>query len=122
LALGNLFFSAKPLLENRLGITDSFKNTLYPQPALAPATPWLSSDRPALPINLKLQNGTLTWTTAVNSTVRCWTLYQQSSNTWTLQRILPAETKSVTLTPGTYALCAVDRVMSESSGVLVTIK
>lgn len=122
LALGNIFFSAKPLMDNRLGITDAFKNTLYPKPVLAPATPWLSSDRPALPINLKLQNGTLTWSTAANSTVRSWTLYQQSGNTWTLQRILPADIKTVTLPSGTYALCAVDRVMNESTGVLIVVK
>ncbi|HEY9860049.1 MAG TPA: hypothetical protein V6D16_11135, partial [Candidatus Obscuribacterales bacterium] len=122
LALGNIFFSAKPLLDNRLGIADTFKNTLYTKPVLAPATPWLSSDRPTLPINLKLQNGTLIWTTAADNTVRSWTLYQQSGNSWALQRILPANTKTIPLTAGTYALCAVDRVMNESAGVLITVK
>ncbi|MEP0871988.1 family 10 glycosylhydrolase [Trichocoleus desertorum AS-A10] len=122
LALGNIFFSAKPLLDSRLGITDTFKNVLYTKLALAPAMTWLSSDRPSLPINLKLQNGTLTWSTTANSTVRSWTLYQQSGETWTLQRILPADTKTVTLTTGTYALCTVDRLANESAGVLITVK
>ncbi len=122
LALGNIFFSAKPFLDNRLGVTDTLKASTYTEAVLAPVMTWLSRDRPSLPINLKLQNSTLTWTVAPNASVRSWTLYQQTAGTWKLQKILPADTLTLTLAPGTYALCSVDRLSAESAGVLIEVK
>jgi hypothetical protein len=55
------------LMQNRQGIDDQLRATLYAAPALVPATPWLGSDAPAAPkvsaaykggaVNLKLAGG-----------------------------------------------------------------
>ncbi|MFN2239155.1 MAG: glycoside hydrolase family 10 protein [Thermoanaerobaculia bacterium] len=46
---GTIQFSMKPLLENRAGIATRLSSTLYEEPALVPASPWLDSTPPAAP-------------------------------------------------------------------------
>jgi uncharacterized lipoprotein YddW (UPF0748 family) len=46
---GQVHFSMAPLLQNRKGISDQLKATAYQSAALAPATPWLGTDAPAMP-------------------------------------------------------------------------
>lgn len=47
---GNIFFSHKDLIANRLGIKDRITGDLYKEPALIPATPWLDHKAPKKPI------------------------------------------------------------------------
>jgi hypothetical protein len=49
-ATGHVHFSMAALMENRQGITDQLKAVHYGQPALVPATPWLGSEAPGLPL------------------------------------------------------------------------
>lgn len=119
LALGNIFFSMDDLLTNREGVRDRFQTATFRSPALVPQMPWLSAALPSIPANLRVAEGKLTWTPAAN--VRAWTLYRQQSDTWNLTRILPASTTSAIVSPGTYALCRVDRLAAESAGVVVTV-
>ncbi|NEQ21756.1 MAG: hypothetical protein F6K28_21595, partial [Microcoleus sp. SIO2G3] len=49
-------------------------------------------------------------------------LYKQNGTTWKLVRILDATATTVTVEPGTYALCAVDNLANESTGVVVALK
>jgi uncharacterized lipoprotein YddW (UPF0748 family) len=65
---GSVYFSAKSLLNNPLGITDSLKNNYYKYPALPPEMLWLDSIAPNPPINftamVNLKNAVeLKWTT-----------------------------------------------------------
>ena len=53
--------------------------------------------------------------------MRSWTLYRQSGDNWIIQRILSAGTTFATVPPGTYAVCAVDRLGNESVGVVITV-
>ncbi len=46
---GSIFFSAKSLLQNPLGIQDTLMNVLYPNAARLPAMPWLAESPPATP-------------------------------------------------------------------------
>lgn len=46
---GSIYFSAKPLLRNPLGVQDTLMNVLYPNPARLPAMPWLAQSPPATP-------------------------------------------------------------------------
>jgi uncharacterized lipoprotein YddW (UPF0748 family) len=46
---GHLHFSIAPLMENRKGVSDQLKAQVYQTAALAPASPWLGSDLPAVP-------------------------------------------------------------------------
>ncbi|MFE1744102.1 family 10 glycosylhydrolase [Coleofasciculus sp. H7-2] len=121
LSLGNIFFSMESFVENRQGIYDKFKTSTYTKPALAPAMSWRDTTPPAPPTALGLRNGKLTWNVATNPDIRSWTLYKQSGTTWTLQRILSREITFATVEPGTYAVCAVDRMANESAGVLVIV-
>ncbi len=48
---GSVYFSAKSLLNNPLGFTDSLKQTYYLHPALPPVMLWLDSIPPNPPVN-----------------------------------------------------------------------
>ena len=120
LSLGNIFFSMTGIRENRQGIADQFK-TYYPTPALIPTMSWQSSITPPPPKNLKFMDGKLNWEAGDDQPVRSWTLYLQNSNNWLIQRILSAGTTFATVLPGTYAVCAVDRLGNESAGMMITV-
>ncbi|HIK56406.1 MAG TPA: family 10 glycosylhydrolase [Synechococcales cyanobacterium M55_K2018_004] len=120
LALGNIFYSAKAFTTNRQGISDRFQAETYRAPALPPTMPWLGTTSPAPPQNVRSQGGRLTWSAAPNT--RCFTLYQRQGTAWNLKKILPATVTSFILSPGTYALCTVDRLANESTGVIADVK
>ncbi|WOB44406.1 family 10 glycosylhydrolase [Thermoleptolyngbya oregonensis NK1-22] len=119
LALGNIFYSMKALLTNREGIGDRLQTNIYRTAALPPIMPWLRSLPPVPPQNVRVLGNRLVWSSAAS--VRSWTLYRQAGSTWTLQSILPTTTTQLTLSPGTYALCTVDRLANESAGVVAVV-
>lgn len=121
LSLGNIFYSMKAFTENRLGVVDSFKTTIYQEPALAPAQSWRVSAVPSLPKRVRGKQGKITWSTPAEA-IRSWTLYQQNANTWKLVKIMAATTTEVIVAPGTYALCAVNDQANESLGVVISVK
>jgi uncharacterized lipoprotein YddW (UPF0748 family) len=120
LALGNIFFSMKAFSTNRLGIGDRFKISTYRTPTLAPVVPWLKAAPAGTPTRVRAQNGRVTWN-AANADVRSWTLYRRDETRWTLLQVLPAFATTITVGPGTYALCAVNRLSQESAGVIVSV-
>ncbi|MEJ1933749.1 family 10 glycosylhydrolase [Nostoc sp. NIES-2111] len=121
LSLGNIFFSVGSIIENRQDISDTFQNSLYNRPALAPTMSWRSKTAPPPPKELQVNNRRLSWQPGDNQPVRSWTLYRQSDANWTLQRVLSAGTTFATVQPGTYAVCAVDRLGNESQGVVISV-
>jgi uncharacterized lipoprotein YddW (UPF0748 family) len=120
-SLGNIFFSMSSIIENRQGIFDNFKDSLYAKLALVPSMSWQKNTPPSPPKNLEFKSPRLNWEPGDNQPVRSWTLYRQTGDTWTLQRILSAGTNFATVEPGTYAVCAVDRLANESLGVVITV-
>lgn len=120
-SLGNIFFSMSSFTANRQDIYNTFKSSVYATPALVPAMAWQDSLPPFPPVGLAAKNRQLSWKAADNQDVRAWTLYKQSAGKWTLERILPTATRAATVEPGTYALCAVDRMANESAGVVVSV-
>jgi uncharacterized lipoprotein YddW (UPF0748 family) len=120
-SLGNIFFSMKSLAENRQGIGEQFKQVYYPRPSIVPTMSWRNQTPPPPPENITFQDGKLNWQRGDNRSVRSWTLYRQTGDTWTIQRILSAGTTFATVQPGTYAVCAVDRLGNESLGVTITV-
>ncbi|EFA68785.1 glycoside hydrolase family 10 protein [Cylindrospermopsis raciborskii] len=120
-SLGNIFFSMKSLAENRQGIGDQFKQVYYPRPSIVPTMLWRNQTPPPPPQNITFQDGKLNWQRGDNRSVRSWTLYRQTGDTWIIQRILSAGTTFATVQPGIYAVCAVDRVGNESLGVTITV-
>jgi uncharacterized lipoprotein YddW (UPF0748 family) len=121
LSLGNIFYNMKPFNENRLGVVDAFKTSLYTEPALVPNMQWLGAVPPGLPKTVKAKDGKLTWSAATSETIRSWTLYKQNIEAWKLVQIIDAATTAVTVEPGTYALCAVDNMANESAGAIVSV-
>ncbi|MFB2647124.1 family 10 glycosylhydrolase [Raphidiopsis sp. BLCC-F218] len=120
-SLGNIFFSMKSLAENRQGIGEQFKQVYYPRPSIVPTMSWRNQTPPPPPENITFQDGKLNWQRGDNRSVRSWTLYRQTGDSWTIQRILSAGTTFATVQPGTYAVCAVDRLGNESLGVTITV-
>ncbi|MCD8485695.1 MAG: family 10 glycosylhydrolase [Desertifilum sp.] len=121
LSLGNIFYHASIFLENRLGIVDSLKASPYSQVALVPTLSWLSQTPPPHPTEVTVREGRLSWKAPTNTTIRGWTLYQQQGTQWQLSQILNAQTTSIPIQAGTYALCTVNRVAVESIGVRVVV-
>ena len=121
LSLGNIFFSMSSIQENRQGIADTFKSSIYNQPAIAPIMPWRNSIPPAPPVGLQVSNRRLSWQPGDNRDVRSWTLYRRSGDNWTLTRVLSKGTTFATVSAGSYAVCAVDRFANESVGVVTTV-
>jgi len=120
LSLGNIFFSVSGIQENRQGIAEKFKSSLYKEPALVPTMPWKDAIPPASPKEVQGENRKITWA-ADDDKVRSWTIYKQNGNDWKLQQVLSKDTTAVTVEPGTYAVCAVDRMANQSAGVAVTV-
>ncbi|MEA5505102.1 family 10 glycosylhydrolase [Halotia wernerae UHCC 0503] len=121
LSLGNIFFSMSSINENRQGISDKFKNSLYSRPAIVPTMSWQNAVLPSPPQELQFNSPKLNWQPGDNQPVRSWTLYRQSGDTWIIQRILSAGTNFATVQSGTYAVCAVDRLGNESLGAVITV-
>lgn len=121
LAGGNLFYSMKSLAANRSGIGDRLKTALYKLPSLAPVMPWLPGTPPPPPRAIWVRQRTVFWMAATPQ-VRAWSLYRQGDgDQWTLQTILPKTTLSLTLPPGRYAICTVDRLARESRGAIAVV-
>ncbi|BCL39379.1 glycoside hydrolase family 10 protein [Nostoc sp. MS1] len=121
LSLGNIFFSVGSIIENRQDISDTFQNSLYSKLALVPTMSWRDTTPPPPPKELQVNNRKLSWQPGDNQPVRSWTLYRQSDSNWTIQRVLSAGTTFATVQPGTYAVCAVDRLGNESQGVVISV-
>jgi uncharacterized lipoprotein YddW (UPF0748 family) len=121
LSLGNIFFDVDAIVENRQAIAEKLKNTLYNQPALAPTMSWRKNTPPSPPTNVQVSNRRLGWDAAKTPDTRSWALYRQSGDTWQLQRVLSRGTNFATVTPGTYAICAVDRLANESLGTVISV-
>ncbi|AFY99787.1 protein of unknown function DUF187 [Calothrix sp. PCC 6303] len=121
LSLGNIFFSISSITDNRQGIADKMQNVIYNRPALAPTMAWRNSNPPNPPTGLQVTNRKLNWNPATTADIRSWSLYRQSGDTWTIQRILSRGTNFATVQPGTYAVCAVDRLGNESLGSAIAV-
>ena len=123
-SLGNIFFGLRVFRgKSGASVLDRFTSDLYPTQALPPAMPWLSNRPPRRPENVHAGNTEIRWDSAASPAVKHWTLYARDAEDgcWELADILPSSTTRVDAAPGTYALCACDRLMQESIGVLVTV-
>ena len=53
---------------------------------------------------------------------RAWVVYQSVSGAWQVDRVLTAMATSTNLTPGRWAITAVDRYGDESVGVALDVR
>jgi uncharacterized lipoprotein YddW (UPF0748 family) len=116
-APGVILWHAKTLLRDQGGVSEALQRGVYGAPALVPACPWLSADRPGQPY-LRAEHGRgelkLSWKPAT-SPAWLWVLQKKTGGQWTTE-ILPAQTMSVsfkagaaTNVPEMIALSAVNR-------------
>ena len=120
LSLGNIFFSSNSITQNRQSIAEKFEYALYVNPALVPSMSWRDTTPPSPPTGVTVNSRRISWSSG-NGDVRSWTLYEQEGNDWKLKKILPANTRFADMSSGKYALCAVDRMANESTGVVVSV-
>jgi uncharacterized lipoprotein YddW (UPF0748 family) len=121
-AAGNIYFTIAPLEENRDGITDVFRDELYPTPALPPPLPERSHAAPPPP--RVTQDGLrITLAPGGPEPLKGWVLYRDDgAGGWALQDILPATVDTLELTAGRWAVSAADRGARESLGVVLTLE
>jgi uncharacterized lipoprotein YddW (UPF0748 family) len=120
-ATGNVHFSMKALMENRLGIADMLSRGVYAQPALVPASPWLQAVAPPTPtLNVSGPANKLTVQWHTGSVGQwLWVVQYRIGETWTTQilpsNVLSAEIPATASNPvQSIAVSAVDRVGNQS--------
>ena len=117
---GNLWWHVGPILENRAGIRDVFKNELYKQPALTPVLPE-APDTPVLAPEVVQTAEGITLQHQDEAPLRGYTVYEQRENDWHLHKIVPAKTEKIQLPSGTWAIAAASMHGVESQGVVVQV-
>ncbi|TVQ51393.1 MAG: hypothetical protein EA366_15555 [Spirulina sp. DLM2.Bin59] len=121
LALGNIFYNIKPLVDNPHNIRAAFQDRLYAQPALVPLLRAQGGRLPPLPLEVRGTGGQLSWQADPQAGIWGWTVYESLGGNWRLRQVLPGGRRSVNLPPGRYGLCAVNRQKQESEAVMVTV-
>jgi uncharacterized lipoprotein YddW (UPF0748 family) len=126
---GVIQYSAKPLILNREGIANKLSKDLYKEPALVPASPWLTANPPPKPAlwTETNSNGGLKFVWAHNSgeKPRFWVLQTKTSRQWSTQIVPPdAATSRMAWTPGktppeVVSVMAVDRAGNASAAIVL---
>jgi uncharacterized lipoprotein YddW (UPF0748 family) len=123
---GEILWHAKPLLRNTNGVADLLLNQVYDQPALVPASPWLSAGIPGKPgLQAGLEGGDLklSWNSG-GGAVWQWVLQKKTGGHWstellagvkTGEMIKPGPAKTL---PEAVALYAIDRFGNTSLGAI----
>src|SRR5262249_55598538 len=113
-ATGNVHFSMKALLHNPGGVADALK-TVYAEPALVPASPWLGDKPPAAPrVEWQEQSGKAALRIKpAGEGVRLVVVRSQAGGKWST-RIQPATQETIAVAfetrPDKVWVSAVDRV------------
>ena len=129
-ATGNIHFSMEVLLSDRDSLGDRLAASVYADPALVPASPWLDRTPPAPPVvsaKIDSATGRAEVTTAPaaggKDVLRLWALRYRYADRWTTV-IAPASQRSHVLEtaegvelPMEVVVTAIDRVGNESRPV-----
>ena len=125
-ASGHVHFSMRALMQDPAGLTSQLATSIYREPALIPATPWLDSTRPPAPapriladratggqrVELRADAATAPW---------LWTVqYRDAGGAWRTE-IVPGRERSIPVQRGAtdYWVSAVNRVGNQSTLVRV---
>ncbi len=111
---GNVHWSVRAFSRNTLGITDVLERSVYRQPALIPASPWLDKTAPAaakLQAESTAKGLRITWQPGGPEVVANWVLQAKRGDIWSME-ISPGMQQSAVLTtglPDAVAIMGVDR-------------
>ncbi|TAF54128.1 MAG: hypothetical protein EAZ61_06175, partial [Oscillatoriales cyanobacterium] len=86
---GNIFYSLKVFMQDWYGVNAFFRQNIYPTPALTPEMPWLDATAPDRVEASNIEAGQIGWEPTYSEALKGLTLYKQTGDRWTLQRILP---------------------------------
>jgi uncharacterized lipoprotein YddW (UPF0748 family) len=103
---GHVHYSFKALRSDAAAVAGALR-TLYAEPVLAPAMPWLEAAAPAAPAGAR-DGGAATWTVA--ATTRFVVVRVQRSGRWHTHRIVGGAVGRCEVPPGAVALIAVNAV------------
>jgi uncharacterized lipoprotein YddW (UPF0748 family) len=117
---GHVHFSMKGIMQNKGGIADELK-TLYAEPALVPASPWLSQKAPAKP---EVTRGGDSLTVRTGDGVRNVIVRTKVGDKWETKLVAPAAGANevsipVVGKPGQVLVTVVDRAGVESEAAEV---
>lgn len=116
---GMIFYHVGPMLTNAGGMRDRFAGEFFPGAVLPPVSSLAGAREPA-GMKAELSGRMLHWQFA--GEVRKWTLYRREGGAWVLDRILRPNVREASLTPGTWALAAVDRHANETLGRRIDVE
>jgi uncharacterized lipoprotein YddW (UPF0748 family) len=123
-ASGNVHFSMKSLMNNRVGVTDSIAK-MYAEPALVPASPWLGKTPPAKPAvsRLERKGGLLLDIQPAGKDVRLHVVRQLVGDKWSVDIVSATRSDnkwSSDQKPAKVVVTSIDRVGQESEPVELT--
>jgi uncharacterized lipoprotein YddW (UPF0748 family) len=123
---GNIHFSATSLLRDRDGLGQTFRSQLYQEPALVPASPWLSPGRLLKP-GLDIEENAALRVTSVrvsfDGAPGRWIVHSRHADAWRTQ-LLPGPTRRMQISwwqdtpPEVIAVSAVDRAGVEGESAI----
>lgn len=117
--MGSLFFRYASLEDDVLGVATAFADRVYASPALPPAIPRLT-DAPAPPF-ASASPGSIAITHEAVEDQRFFALYREEAGAFVLDRVVGADTTTLEVTPGTWAVSAIARGGLESEGARVVV-
>lgn len=118
---GNIWFSGKPLIDDRYEVRSLFE-ALYDGPALPPPVPRRRSAPPAPP-TVELDADELCLSHEHSASLRAFAVYAWLDDRWSLEQLVaPAPEVHLDLPPGRYAVTAVGRDDVESQGAVTELR
>jgi uncharacterized lipoprotein YddW (UPF0748 family) len=114
---GGIHYHIGPLVENRSGIRDVFRDELYATPALTPPVfdmKGVAVDAPSVVL-------TSAGVDVSHPAARWWVVYAEDGAGWRIDRYQSATQASITLEPGRWAVSAAGKHGVESLGVVVEV-
>ena len=116
---GNVFFTARPLVDDKLGVRTAFLGEFWSSPSLTPPLATAQNAAFAPPRVTRGQGGDLGF--AHDAEVRAYAVYRESKGGYALSSLLPGPTAVMAHASGRWAVSAIDRRGTESRGVVVDL-
>ena len=117
---GNVLFSAVYFRDNVKNVRRIFQEYVYPNKTLSTEAPWVGLPNPRPPSDVQVDaHGLIRWDGS--QMVRFWAVYERVDETWRLCHVLGATMTSVRVSPGTYAIRAVNKASQESDAAIVIV-
>lgn len=119
-ANGAIHFSMRPLMEDRAAIGTRLASSLYEEPALVPASPWLDSDPPPPPDAQWSPSSGIVTLASPGEVPFLWVVRARRGVRWSVDVVSGSLSEiAVDGRPDEVAISAVDRVGNESAIVVI---